>query len=284
VRKFLGVLALAGVAASGWWLYQNASLTRLRGEFLPWMERLGRWRDACEATRRALRSRGAAVVDPAGVAALRTWAWSDLERIGYVDYRVEKPAHEVAPFHERTTGRVVFTVGGFRADGARVERAAAASVTEEKDASGSRFVVALEAPLWNRVETSPRFHDATAASGLGAPRRDPPLKLVNHLIADIWPGSGVAVLDYDGDGYEDLFVADGVRSILYRNDGTGRFTDVSVQAGLAKSADEGVSSTTAATERSRRRPPRPESRWAPTRGRPLSPTWTATAISTSSSP
>ena len=160
-----------------------------------------------------------------------------------MDYRVEKPTHELGGSVETTTGRVVFTVGGFRADGARVERAAGTLVTERRDAGGSHVSLAFEKPLWNRVEASPRFRDATAEAGLGAPRHDPPLKRVNHLIADIWPGSGVAVLDYDRDGFEDLFVADGVRSILYRNDGQGRFTDVTEKAVLAKSATEGVAAT-----------------------------------------
>ena len=66
---------------------------------------------------------------------------------------------------------------------------------------------------------------------------------MNHLITDIWPGSGVAVLDFDQDGNEDLFVGDGVRSILYRNDGQGHFTDVTEKAGLAKSATEGIPAT-----------------------------------------
>ena len=93
------------------------------------------------------------------------------------------------------------------------------------------------------AEGSPRFHDATTAAGLGAPRNDPPYKVTNWLIADIWPGSGVAVLDYNRDGFEDLFVGDGVRSILYENDGRGRFTDVTAKAGLAKTAAEGVAAT-----------------------------------------
>ena len=214
------------------------------------MERLGRWRDACEAARRALRSREATGADPEGIAALRDWAWKDLDRIAYVEYRVEKPRHDIGKGIDDTIGLVTFTVGGFRPDGARVERAASATVVRYDESFAevgrpSRHGAAarLERPLWNRIETSPRFHDGTAEAGLGAPRRDPPLKLVNHLIADIWPGSGVAVLDYDRDGYEDLFVADGVRSILYRNDGTGRFTDVTEKAGLAKSADEGIAAT-----------------------------------------
>ncbi len=243
MRRILLVLGILLAAAAGWWVYRNGSLERLRSRFEPWMARLSRWRDGCEAARRALRSREAGVSDPAGIAALRSWAWEGIDRFAYVDYRVEKPVHEIRPDRERTSGRVVFTVGGFRRDGVRVERAAATTVTEEKDAAGSRTSIAFGGPLWNREEPSPRFHDGTAAAGLGAPRHDPPLPLVNHLLADLWPGSGVAVLDFDRDGSEDLFVADGVRSILYRNDGTGRFTDVTEKAGLARSATEGIAAT-----------------------------------------
>ncbi len=243
MRRILLVLGLVLAAAAGWWVYQNASLERLRSRFEPWMARLSRWRDGCEAARRALRSREAGAAEPAGIAALRSWAWDGLDRLGYVDYRVEKPIHDIRPERERTSGRVVFTVGGFRTDGTRVERAAETTVTEEKDAVGSRVTIAFGRPLWNREERSPRFHDGTAAAGLGALRHDPPLPIVNHLLADLWPGSGVAVLDFDRDGYEDLFVADGVRSILYRNDGAGRFTDVTERAGLAKSPTEGVAAT-----------------------------------------
>jgi len=60
-------------------------------------------------------------------------------------------------------------------------------------------------------------------------------------------GGGVAVLDYDNDGDQDLFFvnssdwpwnrhgakpANGARSALYANDGSGRFRDVSAEAGL----------------------------------------------------
>jgi len=45
-------------------------------------------------------------------------------------------------------------------------------------------------------------------------------------------GMGVAVGDYDGDGFPDLFVTQYPRSILYHNNGDGTFTDVTVKAGL----------------------------------------------------
>ena len=208
------------------------------------MERLVRWRDACEATRRALRRPEPAAGDPDGIARLRAWAWRDIARIAFVDFRVDRPRHDLRAGSERTTGPARFTVGGFRADGARVERAADVEITATTAPGVSpRAAVVLRRALSDRIETAPRFRDATGEAGLGAPRHDPPLQLTNWLIGDIWPGSGVAVLDYDRDGAEDLFVADGVRSILYRNDGHGRFTDVTVRAGLAAPDGSGIAAT-----------------------------------------
>jgi hypothetical protein len=46
-------------------------------------------------------------------------------------------------------------------------------------------------------------------------------------------GQGVAVGDYDGDGFPDLYVTQYGRSILYHNNGDGTFTDVTDKAGVA---------------------------------------------------
>jgi len=46
-------------------------------------------------------------------------------------------------------------------------------------------------------------------------------------------GMGIAVGDYNGDGFPDLYVSQYGRSILYRNNGDGTFTDVTEKAGVA---------------------------------------------------
>jgi hypothetical protein len=46
-------------------------------------------------------------------------------------------------------------------------------------------------------------------------------------------GMGVAVGDYDGDGFADIYVTQYGRNILYHNNGNGTFTDVTERAGVA---------------------------------------------------
>jgi hypothetical protein len=58
-------------------------------------------------------------------------------------------------------------------------------------------------------------------------------------------GMGVAVGDYDNDGYPDLFVTAYGRPILYHNNANGTFTDVSEQAGLGAAIFNGHWTTSA---------------------------------------
>ena len=60
------------------------------------------------------------------------------------------------------------------------------------------------------------FTDVTAQAGLAGSGFD----------------MGVAVGDFDNDGFEDLFVAGVHKSTLYHNNGDGTFTDVTAKAGL----------------------------------------------------
>ncbi len=60
---------------------------------------------------------------------------------------------------------------------------------------------------------------------------------IDHIF-DVYQGlfgGGVAVFDYNNDGYEDLFLTSGQgKDILYRNNGDGNFSDVTEEAGLVQ--------------------------------------------------
>jgi ASPIC and UnbV/FG-GAP-like repeat len=61
-------------------------------------------------------------------------------------------------------------------------------------------------------------------------------------------GSAVAVADYDGDGFEDIYVTDSCatcKNHLYHNNGNFTFTDVAEAAGVADGNDEDNASTAA---------------------------------------
>ncbi len=236
----LSFLALAAVSL-GIWLHQNASIERLRSEFIPWMKKLERFRDAIQEVRRAARIQTPVPGEPEGTATVRAWAWEGLSRIDGISYDAEKPEHGSGAWE--SSGRVVLRVDGFRPDGARVEKSVRLRVESRREGPPFLLKVTLEARMEERSESTPRFREATKEAGLGAPRNDPPFQMVNRLIDGIWPGSGAAVLDFDRDGDEDLFVADGVRSILYENDGQAHFTDVTERAGLASSAGAGIRAT-----------------------------------------
>ena len=122
------------------------------------------------------------------------------------------------------------------------------------------LAVALSVGLWfflpvaldaGREKTSPPakevetgglwFDDATAEAGIGFQHFDS--ATARHLIHETL-GSGIAWIDYDADGWPDLFCVqsapiEGKRpanltSKLYRNRGDGTFEDVSEAAGLSK--------------------------------------------------
>src|SRR6266851_607025 len=48
-------------------------------------------------------------------------------------------------------------------------------------------------------------------------------------------GTGVAIFDYDNDGFQDIYVTYYGKNVLYHNNGNGTFTDVSEKAHVAGS-------------------------------------------------
>jgi enediyne biosynthesis protein E4 len=79
-----------------------------------------------------------------------------------------------------------------------------------------------EAKYWNRLyhqKQDGTFEDVTEQAGLQG----------------VGYGMGVAVGDYDNDGYEDLYVTAYGGNKLYHNNGNGSFTDVTAKAGVGGS-------------------------------------------------
>ena len=86
---------------------------------------------------------------------------------------------------------------------------------------------AAEAPSIN-------FIDIAAKSGLTIPNTWGNEAHQQSILEST--GTGAAIFDFDGDGANDIFIANGPpsRSQLYRNDGSGHFTDVAREAGLTR--------------------------------------------------
>jgi hypothetical protein len=121
-------------------------------------------------------------------------------------YLLETMGSGVALFDYDNDGRLDI----FFANGARLEDPTPKGTSPKKD----------NPKYWNRLyhqKTDGTFADVTEKAGL----------------TGFGYSTGVAVGDYDNDGYEDLFVAGYGRSTLYHNNGDGTFTDVTDSAGVA---------------------------------------------------
>ncbi len=104
---------------------------------------------------------------------------------------------------------------------------------------GRRVVAAQSKPRSSGRAFDARFTDIAAAAGLTAPIVYGALDHNDYILeAD---GCGCAFIDYDNDGWMDLFILTGTRiegaprgtsNRLYKNNRDGTFTDVTRQAGL----------------------------------------------------
>jgi hypothetical protein len=123
-------------------------------------------------------------------------------------YLLETMGSGVALFDYDNDGRLDI----FFANGARIDDPMEIGAVPQKD--GPQY--------WNRLyhqKPDGTFEDVTQKAGL----------------AGIGYSTGVAVGDYDNDGYDDLFVAGYGHNTLYHNNGDGTFTDVTESAGVGGS-------------------------------------------------
>jgi hypothetical protein len=123
-------------------------------------------------------------------------------------YLLETMGSGVALFDYDNDGRLDI----FFANGARIDDPTPKGTIPQKD--GPKY--------WNRLyhqKSDGNFEDVTEKAG----------------VAGSGYSTGVAVGDYDNDGFDDLFVAGYGHSTLYHNNGDGTFTDVTATAGVAGS-------------------------------------------------
>jgi enediyne biosynthesis protein E4 len=123
-------------------------------------------------------------------------------------YLLETMGSGVALFDYDNDGRLDI----FLANGARIADPTPKGSIPQKDGPA----------YWNRLyhqKSDGTFEDVTAKAG----------------VAGSVFSTGVAVGDYDNDGFEDLFVAGYGHSTLYHNNGDGTFTDVTASAGVGGS-------------------------------------------------
>ncbi len=123
-------------------------------------------------------------------------------------YLLETMGSGVALFDYDNDGRLDI----FFANGARLDDPTPKGTIPRKD----------NPKYWNRLyhqKPDGTFEDVTERAGL----------------TGFGYSTGVAVGDYDNDGFEDLYVAGYGHSTLYHNNGDGTFTDVTAAAGVAGS-------------------------------------------------
>lgn len=105
----------------------------------------------------------------------------------------------------------------------------------------SFVVLLLSSPVWmiNGQGTDMRFTDITEKAGIKFTHVSSPEK--KYIVESM--SGGVALFDYDNDGYLDLYLVNSLtvdmvklkqktRSVLYHNNGDGTFTDVTDKAGV----------------------------------------------------
>jgi hypothetical protein len=92
---------------------------------------------------------------------------------------------------------------------------------------------------------APTFVDKATSSGLSGTRSNPTIPSCPPFQDQMLGGSGATIIDYDGDGLDDIFVTDWLgNNHLWHNNGNNTYTDVAASAGIPKQIQ--ASSTAAA--------------------------------------
>jgi hypothetical protein len=103
------------------------------------------------------------------------------------------------------------------------------------------LVAVLGVAVFAATQPGPDFRDIGKEAGITASFPNGGEKSKDYIIETT--GSGVAFIDYDNDGYLDIFVlsGDGGTNRMYHNDHNGHFTDLTRELGLTSSGwAEGV--------------------------------------------
>jgi len=85
------------------------------------------------------------------------------------------------------------------------------------------------------ISDAPQFANVAHAAGVDFMNQYYPPFLTEPLKFGMirYGPAGITAVDYDNDGFYDLFIPDGVESKLFRNRGDGGFEDVTAKAGLS---------------------------------------------------
>jgi len=199
-----------------------------------WVERLESEKDGVRLYRWASESPQVTTLDE-----LATRLGSFLDELDHLDQSKLKLAQvEEISSPDQAVVRSVLWLRGERRGGEPFEIRARLRQWLHRDEAG-RFKITRQHLLGGETVVGPGqgFTDVAAESGVDFVARRNPLFDTPEWEPkrfEILPygSAGVSAVDYDGDGWDDLFFADGAGARLYRNRGDGTFDEVTADAGL----------------------------------------------------
>ena len=159
---------------------------------------------------------------------LLTAGWMRVDRCFF------KPHHVRATKNEprAVSADLHFWLGGAASSGSRVMEKADVTADLMQDASGNWLIRRMEFANRERFQSiGPAFSDRTEEARLPVMWADAGYDPNSIAYGQILFG-GVAVGDYDRDGWPDIYLSRAGKSMLLRNDGHGGFDDVTDAAGV----------------------------------------------------